>query len=114
MKTILSGVVQNISTNPFQTFSRKRARDSTVLTFDVSFDLFGESGKSYHVWFNRSFRFPPPLEDGDYIEVQGRFGRFFGLWGKKNLYATRIIDRKREKEYTPWRNKELRYRSDEG
>ncbi|HEY5530571.1 MAG TPA: hypothetical protein VIK22_01055 [Candidatus Anoxymicrobiaceae bacterium] len=108
MKKQISGVVNNISTNPFQTFSRKRGSNSTLLTFDISFDLCDEDGQVSHVWFQRSFRLPPPLVDGDHIEVQGRKGHFLGLIGKKNLYAVRIIDKTREKEYTPWRNKDLK------
>ena len=104
---MITGVVNNISTNPFQTFSAKRERSSSVLSFDISFDLCDEDGKLTRVWFNRSFRFPPPLEDGDYIEVFGRFGRFIGLIGSKNFYSVRILDRRRGKEYTAWRNKVL-------
>ena len=107
MKQLITGVVNNISTNPFQTFSAKRERSSSVLSFDISFDLCDEDGKLTRVWFNRSFRFPPPLEDGDYIEVFGRFGRFIGLIGSKNFYSVRILDRRRGKEYTAWRNKVL-------
>lgn len=107
MKKQIEGIVHNISTNPFQTFKRKSARDSTLLSFDVSFDVVDEDGKSTHVWFNRSLRLPPPLEDGDQLTVYGKFGRFLGHIGRKNLYAVRIIDRKRNKEYTSWRNKDL-------
>ncbi len=108
MKKQISGVVHNISTNPFQTFSRKRASNSKLLTFDISFDLCDEDGRLSHVWLQRSFRFPPPLEDGDYLEVVGRQGHFLGLLGRSNFYAARIIDKKRQKEYTPWRNKDLK------
>jgi hypothetical protein len=108
MKKQISGVVNNISTNPFQTFSRKRSSNSTLLTFDISFDLCDEEGQVNHVWFQRSFRFPPPLVDGDHIEVQGRKGQFLGLIGRKKFYAVKIIDKTREKEYTPWRNKDLK------
>ncbi|MBK5092254.1 MAG: hypothetical protein JJE48_01910 [Actinobacteria bacterium] len=107
MKQLISGVVNNISTNPFQTFSSKRVTSSCVLSFDISFDLCNEDAKLTRVWFNRSFRFPPPLEDGDYIEVFGRFGRFMGLIGRRNFYSVRILDRRRGKEYTAWRNKVL-------
>lgn len=78
-----------------------------MLTFDISFDICDEAGEVTHVWFNRSFRFPPPLEDGDEVVVIGRMGHVFGIFGRKNFYADRIIDRKRHKEYTTWRNKEL-------
>ncbi len=112
MKRRITGIVHNISTNPFQTFSRKRTRNSTVLTFDISFDLVNEDGRTTHVWFNRSLRFPPKLEDGDQIEVVGRNGLLLGLLRRKNFYAIRIIDRKRGREYTAWRNKELKRSSD--
>lgn len=107
MKKEIDGVVQNSSTNPFQTFARKTRRNSALLSFDISFDLADEDGNTTHVWFNRSFRMPPPLEDGDYIRVVGRRGQFMGLIGRKNFYALKIIDQNRGKEYTPWRNKEL-------
>jgi len=107
MKKNVSGIVQNISTNPFQTFSRKKGSDSALLTFDISFDLCDDNGKVIHVWFNRSFRLPPPLKNGDYVEVYGKYGRFFRRVGKNNFYATRIVDRGREREYSTWRNKEI-------
>lgn len=106
MKQKISGVVNNVSTNPFQTFSRKRASNSKMLSFDISFDLCDEDGKVVHVWFQRSFRFPPELQDGDFIEVVGQKGHFFRLIGRKNFYAASIIDKERRKEYTPWRNKD--------
>ena len=112
MKARVSGIVNNISTNPFQTFSKKRSRNS--LSFDISFDLADDDGKLTRVCFNRSFRLPPLLEDGDYVEVRGRYGRFFGLYGKKNLYAFRIMDARRNKEYTAWRNKDLQEGSQAG
>ena len=77
------------------------------MSFDINLDLCDEDGTLTRVWFNRSFRFPPPLEDGDYIEVFGRYGRFMGLTGRKNFYSVNIIDRRRGKEYTAWRNKVL-------
>jgi len=106
-KQRISGIVNNISTNPFQTFSRKKESGSTFLSFDISFDLVDGDGKTHHVWFNRSFRFPPPLEDGDHVEVIGKYGRILGFIGRKNFYAVRIIDAERKMEYTAWRNKEL-------
>lgn len=108
MKKHIYGMVNNISTNPFQTFSRKRGSNSKLLTFDISFDICDEDGNLSHVWFQRSFRFPPPLEDGDSIEVMGRQGHFLGLIGRGNFYAVSIIDKQRQKEYTPWRNKDLK------
>jgi hypothetical protein len=107
MKQWISGVVNNISTNPFQSFSSKREKRSSVLSFDINLDLSDEDGNLTRVWFNRSFRFPPPLEDGDFIEVFGRFGRFRGLIWRKNFYSVKILDRYRGKEYTAWRNKVL-------
>ena len=107
MKKMVSGIIQNISTNPFQTFSRKKGRNSTLLSFDISFDICDDDGEMTHVWFNRSFRLPPHLENGDFIEVYGKNGRFFRLVGKHNFYATRIVDRAREREYSAWRNKDI-------
>ncbi|MBU4218811.1 MAG: hypothetical protein KKB90_07590 [Actinobacteria bacterium] len=107
MKKIVSGIVQNISTNPFQTFSRKKGRNSKLLSFDISFDLCDDDGEMTHVWFNRSFRLPPTLENGDFIEVHGKYGRFFRRVGKNNFYATKIVDKAREREYSAWRNKEI-------
>ena len=104
MKERITGIVQNTSTNPFQTFSRKQSSNSTVFSFDISFDLVDDDGGLRHVWFKRSFRLPPRLEDGDTIEVVGRQGYLWGLLGKGNFYALRIIDKGREREYTPWRN----------
>lgn len=106
-KKHISGMVKDVSTNPFQTLSKKRKRNSTFFSFDISFDIVDEDGGQTHVWFNRSFRVPPQLNDGDNIEVIGRFGQLFGLFGRHNLYATRIIDRARGMEYTPGRNMEL-------
>ncbi|MCJ7746013.1 MAG: hypothetical protein MUP40_06990 [Actinobacteria bacterium] len=108
MKQLKTGVVNNISTNPLQTFSTKRTSHRFVLSFDINFDLCDEDGTLTRVWFNRSFRFPPPLEDGDYIEVLGRYGRFMWRTGRKNFFSVKIIDRRRGKEYTAWRNKVLR------
>ena len=107
MKKKVSGIVQNISTNPFQTFSRKKGSNSTLLTFDISFDIHNDDGEVVHVWFNRSFRLPPPLDNGDYIEVYGKYGRFFRRVGKNNFYAIKIVDKARDMEYSVWRNKEI-------
>jgi hypothetical protein len=108
MKRQISGIVSNVSTNPFQTFSRKKGTNSTLLSFDISFDICDEDGRVDHVWFQRSLRFPPPLQDGDHIDIVGKQGHFLGLIGRHNIYAIKIIDKGRQKEYTPWRNKELR------
>jgi hypothetical protein len=109
MKQRITGIVHNSRTNPFQTFSRKTtsSRNSALLSFDISFDLCDAEGQLVHVWFNRSFRFPPPLEDGDRVEVIGRHGQLWGLISRKNFYAMKIIDSQRNKEYTTWRNKEI-------
>ena len=104
MKEQVSGVVKNISTNPFQTFSKKRSSNSSVFSFDISFDMVDEDGAVRHVWFKRSFRLPPKLEDGDELEIVGRQGYLRGLLGRNNFYALRIIDKHRQREYTPWRN----------
>ncbi|MHB8896356.1 MAG: single stranded DNA-binding domain-containing protein [Candidatus Geothermincolia bacterium] len=104
MKENITGIVQNISSNPFQTFTRHKSRNSAVLSFDISFDLVDEDGKSRHVWFKRSFRLPPKFADGDHVDVVGRQGYLWGLLGRRNFYALRIIDKKRKTEYTPWRN----------
>ena len=106
-KKHISGIVKDASTNPFKILSKKRRRDSTFFSFDISFDIVDVDGGQTHVWFNRSFRAPPRLNDGDNIEVIGRFGQLFGLYGRHSLYATRIIDRARGMEYTPGRNKEF-------
>ena len=112
MKRQISGIVSNVSTNPFQTFSKKRGTNSKLLSFDISFDICDEDGQVDHVWFQRSFRFPPPLEDGDQIEILGKQGHFLGLIGRKNTYALRVIDKRRLREYTPWRNKDLKAKPD--
>lgn len=104
MKEHINGIVQNISTNPFQTFSKHKSRNSTVFSFDISFDIVDDEGERRHVWFKRSFRLPPKLEDGDEIDVMGRQGYLHGLLGRRNFYALRIVDKKRKREYTPWRN----------
>ncbi len=113
MKETISGIVQNISSNPFQTFARNKSSSSTVFSFDISFDLIDEGGKGRHVWFKRSFRMPPRLSDGDEIEVVGRQGYLMGLLGRRNFYALRIIDKGRKTEYTPWRNIYIGEKSDQ-
>ena len=107
MKKQISGIVYNMSTNPFQALSKKRLANSTLLTFDISFDLCDEDGNMTHVWFNRSVRLPPPLEDDDCVEVSGHYGQLFGFIGRTRLYASRIVDTGRNKEYTAWRNRDL-------
>ncbi|MDD5748910.1 MAG: hypothetical protein PHP64_07705 [Actinomycetota bacterium] len=104
MKKQISGIVQNLSTNPFKS-SSQGSRDSALLSFDLNFDLIDEDGKVHHVWFFRSFKMPPPIEDGDHIEVLGEYGRLLGFIGKRNFYAERILDRQRNMEYTAWRDK---------
>ena len=107
MQKTVSGIVQNISTNPFQTFSRKKGSSSALLSFDISFDIHNDDGEVVRVWFNRSFRLPPSLDNGDYIEVHGKYGRFFRRVGKNNFYATKIVDKARGMEYSAWRNKKI-------
>lgn len=117
MKTKMTGIVSNISTNPFQTFSRKKSANTgstSLVTYDVSFDLCEYNGNISRVWFQRAFRFPPVLEEGDEITAIGRFGQFFGLIAKKNFYAVKIIDKSRKKEYTSWRNKDYSCEDPEG
>ena len=36
--------------------------------------------------------------------IFGRQGYLKGLLGRNNFYALRIIDKHRQREYTPWRN----------
>jgi len=107
MKKRISGIVHNISTNPFSTFSRKGSHSSALLSFDISFDLVDEDAQITHVWFSRSFRLPPKLEDGDHLEVVGRNGLLWGAIRRKNFYAIRITDKRRDKEYTPWRTRDV-------
>jgi hypothetical protein len=104
MKEHITGIVQNTSSNPFQTFTRHKSRNSTIFSFDISFDLINDDGETRHVWFKRSFRMPPKIGDGDHIDVIGRQGYLLGLLGRRNFYALRIIDKKHQREYTPWRN----------
>lgn len=104
-KVIKKGIILNVSTYPLPTLLPKRTdRRSKTLTFDINFDLVDENGKSIKVWFNRGFRFPPPIDDGDRVEVIGRFGYI----SKDVLYASKIIDRRRERVYTGFRNRKLK------
>jgi hypothetical protein len=104
-KVVKKGIILNVSTYPLPTLLPKKSdRKSKALTFDINFDLVDENGKSTKVWFNRGFRFPPPLDDGDRIEVVGRYGYIT----KDVLYAHKIIDRRRERVYTGFRNRRIK------
>ena len=107
MKKYIFGIATNLSNNPFRAVTGKRYRTSPTLSFDLNFDICDQGGNLTHVWFFRSFRLPPSIEDGDPVEVVGKYGRLLGLIGRKNLYATKIIDRKRNILYTPWRNRSV-------
>lgn len=99
------GIVLNVSTYPLPTLMPKRTdRKSKTLTFDINFDLVEDNGKSTKVWFYRGFRFPPPLDDGDRVEVIGKFGHV----SKDIFYASKIIDPHRERVYTGFRNRRLK------
>jgi hypothetical protein len=99
------GIILNVSTYPLPTLMPKRTdRKSKTLTFDINFDLVEDSGKSTRVWFYRGFRFPPPLDDGDRVEVIGKFGHV----SKDVFYASKIIDPRRERVYTGFRNRRLK------
>lgn len=104
-KVVKKGIILNVSTYPLPTLlPRKSNRKSKTLTFDINFDLVDDNGKSIKVWFNRGFRFPPPLDDGDRVEVIGRYGYV----SKQVLYASKIIDRRRERVYTGFRNRRIK------
>ena len=108
-KKCMKGIVSNVSTYPLPTLRpRKADNKSKTLTFDVNFNLISEEGESIHVWFHRGFRFPPPLEDGDYVEVYGRFGQLMGLITKSTFFAAQIVDNKRSRIYTSLRNKKIK------
>jgi hypothetical protein len=99
------GIILNVSTYPLPTLMPKRIdRKSKTLTFDINFDLVEESGKSTKIWFYRGFRFPPPLEDGDRVKVMGKYGHI----SKDIFYASKIIDPRRERVYTGFRNRRLK------
>ena len=99
------GIILNVSTYPLPTLLPKKTdRKSKTLTFDINFDLVEEDGKSTKVWFYRGFRFPPPLVDGDRVEIFGKFGHI----SREVFYASKIIDRRREKVYTGFRNRRLK------
>lgn len=104
-KVVKKGIILNVSTYPLPTLLPKKTnRKSKTLTFDINFDLVDDDGKSIKVWFNRGFRFPPPLNDGDRVEVIGRFGYI----SKQILYAHKIIDRERGRVYTGFRNRKIK------
>ncbi|MDD3718434.1 MAG: hypothetical protein PHP28_07215 [Actinomycetota bacterium] len=99
------GIILNVSTYPLPTLMPKKSdRKSKTLTFDINFDLVDEGGKSTKVWFYRGFRFPPPLDDGDRVIVVGKFGRI----SRDILYASKIIDPRRARVYTGFRNRRLK------
>lgn len=104
-KTKKKGIVLNVSTYPLPTLLPKKAnRKSKTLTFDINFDLVEEDGKSTKVWFYRGFRFPPPLDDGDRVMIIGKFGQI----SKDIFFASKIIDPRREKVYTGFRNRRIK------
>jgi hypothetical protein len=104
-KIVKKGIILNVSTYPLPTLLPKKSnRKSKTLTFDINFDLIDDTGKSIKVWFNRGFRFPPPINDGDRVEVMGRFGYI----SKQIFYAHKIIDRQRNRVYTGFRNRRLK------
>jgi len=83
---------------------KRTDRKSKTLTFDINFDLVDDDGKSTKIWFYRGFRFPPPLDDGDRVKVVGKFGHI----SKDIFYASKIIDPRRERVYTGFRNRRLK------
>lgn len=104
-KLVKKGIILNVSTYPLPTLlPRKADRRSKNLTFDINFDLVEDDGKSTKVWFYRGFRFPPPLNDGDRVEVIGKYGRI----SKEIFYASKIIDRRRNRIYTGFRNRRIK------
>ncbi|MBC7229078.1 MAG: hypothetical protein H5T74_01640 [Actinobacteria bacterium] len=99
------GIILNVSTYPLPTLMPRRAnRKSKTLTFDINFDLVEDDGGSTKVWFYRGFRFPPPLDDGDRVQVVGKFGRV----SRDVFYASKIIDPRRQKVYTGFRNRRIK------
>jgi hypothetical protein len=104
-KITKKGIILNVSTYPLPTLMPKRIdRKSKTLTFDINFDLVDDDGKSTRIWFYRGFRFPPPLDDGDRVKVVGKFGHI----SKDILYASKIIDPRRERVYTGFRNRRIK------
>lgn len=99
------GIILNVSSYPLPTLLPKKSdRKSKTLTFDINFDLVDDNGASTKVWFYRGFRFPPPLDDGDRVEVIGKYGKI----SKEVFYASKIVDRGRERVYTGFRNRRLK------
>ena len=99
------GIILNVSSYPLPTLLPKKGdRKSKTLTFDINFDLVEDNGTSTKVWFYRGFRFPPPLDDGDRVEVIGKFGKI----SREVFYASKIIDRGRERVYTGFRNRRMK------
>ena len=104
-KIMKRGIILNVSTYPLPTLMPKKSnRKSKTLTFDINFDLVEDGGRSTRVWFYRGFRFPPPLNDGDRVTVVGKFGRI----SRDIFYASKIIDPRRERVYTGFRNRRLK------
>ena len=104
-KITKKGIILNVSTYPLPTLMPKRIdRKSKTLTFDINFDLVDDDGKSTRIWFYRGFRFPPPLDDGDRVKVVGKFGHI----SKDILYVSKIIDPRRERVYTGFRNRRIK------
>jgi len=104
-KITKNGIILNVSSYPLPTLMPKRIdRKSKTLTFDINFDLVDDGGKSTRIWFYRGFRFPPPLNDGDRVKVVGKFGHI----SKDILYASKIIDPRRERVYTGFRNRRIK------
>ena len=104
-----NGVVYDVSTYPLPTFRPRHAdHKSKALTFDINFKFYDDNGEDYRVWFYRGLRLPPPLAEGDRLEIKGRFGQFFGLISRGTFYAAKIVDRKRGRIYTGFRNKKIK------
>ncbi len=108
-KAKITGVVYEVSTYPLPTFRPKHTEQkSKALTFDINFKCYDDNGENFRVWFYRGFRLPPPLTDGDRVELEGHFGQFFGLLSKNTFFAAKIVDRKRGRIYTGFRNKKIK------
>lgn len=108
-KIIKKGRIENLSSYPLSTFfPGKKSQQSKTLTFDINFDFIDEEGERMKVWFYRAFRFPPPLEEGDFVTITGKFGQGFGLFSKSTFYASSIEDRKRGMIYKGLRNLKIK------
>lgn len=104
-----TGVVYDVSTYPLPTFRPRHAdHKSKALTFDINFQFYDDDGENYRVWFYRGLRLPPPLAEGDRLEIRGRFGQFFGLLSRNVFFAARLVDRKRGRIYTGFRNRKIK------